>query len=385
MNHAKLPIGIQDFKTIILDGYTYVDKSKLIYQLITRGKPYFISRPRRFGKSLLVSTLYALFSGRRELFKNLWIDKSNWDWQVYPIIRLDMSTINNATSEILERSLIYALHDIASQSSIVLTGESAADYLSDLIKQLAKASAKKVVVLIDEYDKPLIDNIEDLETAKENRKILRQFYTILKALDEYLQFIFLTGVTNFSKVSVFSGLNNLNDLTLSNDYSALLGYTKTELDFYFVKDIQEVANANELPLDVCYEKIREWYNGYKFSKHGELVYNPFSTLKLLDSKSFAPHWFETGTPIFLIKLIQNREFDLINLEQYEIGAEDFSSFDIEVLPTLPLLYQTGYLTIKTYDSLIDTYKLDYPNREVSQAFSSSLLTYSKRSDSHRTN
>lgn len=372
MTHVKLPIGIQDFEKIITNGYTYVDKTKLIYQLIARHEPYFLSRPRRFGKSLLVSTIHALFSGKRELFKDLWIEDSAWDWAIYPIIRLDMSTINNKTTEMLELDLIRALNEIAVEYDITLSGVSAANYLENLIKQLS--ISQKVVVLIDEYDKPLIDNIENLEIAQKNRNLLRDFYTILKAQDENLRFVFLTGVTKFSTVSVFSGLNNLNDLTMSNDYSTLLGYTKNELDFYFKEDIGEVAAFNKLTVEDCYDRIKEWYNGYKFSKYGESLYNPFSTLKLLDSKDFAAHWFETGTPLFLIKLIQKGELDLIDLEQYEVSASEFNSFDLEVLPTLPLLYQTGYLTIKAYDPIIDTFKLDYPNREVAQAFSASILS-----------
>lgn len=368
---AKFPIGIQDFQTIISDGYTYVDKTQLIYKLVTEGKPYFLSRPRRFGKSLLISTLDALYSGKRNLFRGLWIDSSDWDWVIYPIVRLDMSTINSRTPEVFEDDLIRALNKIASENGFVLDGVSAANYLEDLITQLS--SRQRVVVLIDEYDKPLIDNIENLEIAKENRRILRDFYTILKSQDKNLKFIFLTGITKFSKVSLFSGMNNLNDLTMSNDFSALLGYTRQELEHYFGRDIEKVAEVNELAVDECYQRIREWYNGYKFSKNGESVYNPFSTLKLLSSKDFASHWFETGTPLFLIHLIRKRQFDLSNLEQINVSEQSFSSFDIEDLPTLPLLYQTGYLTIKSTLPHVNAFCLGFPNREVSQAFSESLL------------
>ncbi len=372
MAKAKLPLGIQDFESIISGGYTYVDKTKYIYQIITQGIPYFLSRPRRFGKSLLVSTFHALFSGRRDLFKGLWIDKSDWDWTEYPVIRIDMSTVNNRTPERFELDLIRVLDDIATQHHYSLTGLSAANRLENLINQLSVK--QKVVVLIDEYDKPLIDRLDNMEIAQANREILREFYTILKAEDRHLKFIFLTGVTKFSKVSVFSGLNNLNDLTLSNDYSVLLGYTRDELERYFANEIQDVAKANELSIETCYDQIKEWYNGYLFSKHGERVYNPFSTLKLFDSKDFAAHWFETGTPVFLIELLKKREFDLSNLEQINVSAMGFSSFDIEELPTLPLLYQTGYLTIKTFLPDISAYCLGFPNREVSQSFSESLLT-----------
>lgn len=373
MPKSKLPIGIQDFETLISDSYTYVDKTRLIYQIITQGKPYFLSRPRRFGKSLLVSTLATLFAGKRSFFKGLWIDGSDWDWQEYPIIRFDMSGVNNETPELLERSLIRILNEIALEHGLTLTGETSSDYLASLIKKLAVN--QKVVVLIDEYDRPLIDQLEHLPVAKANRDILRRFYSILKIQDQYLKFVFLTGVTNFSKVSVFSGLNNLNDLTMSNEYSALLGYTKEELELNFSHDIQEVANTNQLSLNDCYEKIRIWYDGYKFSKNGELVYNPFSTLKLLDSKDFSAYWFETGTPTFLIKLLEKREFDLIDLEQYEMSAAGFSTFEIEELPTIPLLYQTGYITIIDHDPQFDRYRLGYPNQEVGVSFSERLISY----------
>lgn len=371
---STLPIGIQEFEKIITHGLTYIDKTQLIYQLATRYDPYFLSRPRRFGKSLLVSTLDALFSGRRDLFKGLWIDKSDWDWIQHPIIRLDMSSVNNQTPEMLERALIHALNKIAAEYSLHVSGETSADVLSDLIEQMALTSDKKVVVLIDEYDKPLIDHVDDLSLAEKNRRILRQFFTPLKSLDKHLRFIFLTGVTKFSKVSVFSGLNNLNDLSLSNEYSTLLGITGQELKLYFADAIQEIATANELSLGDCYARIKEWYNGYRFSKSGELVYNPFSTLKMLDSKEFSAYWFETGTPAFLINLLKKRHFDLSNLEQINVSMQSFSSFDIEDLPTLPLLYQTGYLTIKSILPHIDAYCLGFPNREVSQSFSESLLT-----------
>lgn len=372
MAKIKLPIGIQDFETIMTEGYCYVDKTQLIYQIITQGKPYFLSRPRRFGKSLLVSTFDALFSGRRDLFKGLWIDQSDWSWRQYPIIRLDMSTINNGTPEMLEADLIRALNGIASQHQITLKGVSAANYLENLIQQLSET--QKVVVLVDEYDKPLLDNIEEIEIAKKNREVLRKFYTILKAQDAHLQFVFLTGVTKFSKVSVFSGLNNLIDLSMLDLYSPLLGYTRQELEHYFSKHVEELANRNEITIDSLYDQIKEWYNGYKFSKGGELVYNPFSVLNLFNAKEFSAHWFETGTPAFLINIIKTRQFDLSNLEQINVSAQSFSLFDLEDLPILPLLYQTGYLTIKSVLSHLNAFSLGFPNREVSQAFSESLLT-----------
>ena len=372
MSKAKLPIGIQDFESIISDAYTYIDKTEQIYQLITQGKPYFLSRPRRFGKSLLVSTLNALFSGKRDLFKELWIDKSDWSWTQYPIIQLDMSTINNSTPEQLELDLIRELNEIASENNVILSGVSAANYLENLIKKMS--AKQKVVILIDEYDRPLIDNIDNMEVVKGNQKILRHFYSILKAEDRHIQFIFMTGVTKFAKVSVFSGLNNLIDLSMLEKYSSLLGYTRAEIEHYFKSDIEDLAVEKELTLEACYAQIKEWYNGYQFAHDGHRVYNPFSVLSLLNSRMFSPHWFETGTPSFLIDLIKKRQFDLSNLEQINVDSESFSTFDVEDLPTLPLLYQTGYLTIKSFLPQVNAFCLGFPNREVSQSFSKNLLS-----------
>ncbi len=232
----------------------------------------------------------------------------------------------------------------------------ASEYLSCLIEKLAVN--KKVVVLIDEYDKALMDHLENLDVAIKIREILKEFYSILKVQDSNLKFILLTGVTKFSKASVFSGLNNLNDLTLSNDYATLLGYTREEIERYFLLYVQEIAHLNHWSMDQCYVQIKEWYNGYKFSKQGELVYNPFSTLKLFDSRDFAAYWFDTGTPTFLIRLLKTRELDLVNLEQYKVSSESFSSFEIENLPILPLLYQDRslplYLVGVNFDSATRT-------------------------------
>lgn len=369
----NLPIGIQTFDKIRENDFVYVDKTELIYKLASSLKPSFLSRPRRFGKSLLVSTLDALFSAKRELFRGLWIEKSDWDWIEYPIINLDMSPVFNRTPEGLEQNLIRELNAIAKRYGISLNGESAANYLQDLIIKMG--AKQKVVVLIDEYDKPLIDHIDNnIEIAKANQKILREFYTILKSQDKHLRFVFLTGVTKFSKVSVFSGINNLNDWTMSNAYSTLLGYTKAELEKYFAKDIEALAQKKQISIPECYNKIKEWYNGYKFSSEGELVYNPLSTMQLLENQQFSGYWFETGTPTFLVNLLKKREFDIYNLEDIEVDAESFGSFDIEDLPTLPLLYQTGYLTIQSYDEDFNSYKLGFPNREVREAFSKNLLS-----------
>lgn len=386
MTQAKLPLGIQDFERLITEHCVYIDKTEQLYQLAEAGNPCFLSRPRRFGKSLLISTFDALFSGKRDLFKGLWIDQSDWDWKIYPVIRLDMSVIPNQSVEALEAGLKERLTTIGEHYQIELSQDhmAAQTLLLRLIEQLAEKH-NKVVVLIDEYDKPLLDQIENLDNAANIRNTLRQFYTILKAQGAYLKFVLLTGVTKFSKVSVFSGLNNLRDLTMEDNFSTLLGYTRQELAHYFSGDIEALAQKNGLNTASCYELITEWYNGYQFSAKGQAVYNPFSVLKFLNSGDFGAHWFETATPTFLIKLLKKREFDLIDIERLQVSDSTFSTFEIDDLPLLALLYQTGYLTIKEYEPILKTFRLGFPNREVTQAFSESLLHFFSKEEAKSDN
>jgi hypothetical protein len=372
MTH-KLPVGIQDFEKLRTENYVYIDKTELIYQMITRGATYFLSRPRRFGKSLLVSTLHAIFQGKRHLFKDLWIDRSNYTWEQHPVIWLDMSAVSNTSANLLEKSLDEQLDKIARRYGISLAPSvSVAGRLDSLIAQLAENN-KKVVVLIDEYDSPLIDQIHRPEIALENREILKKFYTILKVQDANLRFVLLTGVSKFSKVSVFSGLNNLEDISLLPDYATLLGYTQKELTAYFSMEIDRLAQKEGYSPSALVDKIKHWYNGYRFSKGKVAVYNPFSTLLLFKQQEFSVHWFNTGTPTFLVNLIQERHFDIADMENLAIGVSSFSTYEVEKLSVLPLLYQTGYLTIKSYDAESDHYQLGYPNREVEVAFLESLL------------
>jgi hypothetical protein len=375
MTH-KLPVGIQDFETIRTENYVYVDKTQLVYQMITKGAMYFLSRPRRFGKSLLVSTLRAIFRGERHLFKDLWIDQSDYTWeQQHPVIWLDMSAVTNSSAELLQQSLNFNLDEIAEQYGVKLpVSLSVSDRLNKLITELAKNN-QKVVVLIDEYDKPLVDQIHRPEVAVENREVLKQFYGILKVQNANIRFLLLTGVSKFSKVSIFSGLNNLYDISLSTDYATLLGYTQQELTDHFSLEIDSLAQKEGLSRQALLDKIKHWYNGYRFSEKEISVYNPFSTLLLFTEQKFSDYWFETGTPTFLVKLIQEQQFEVTDLEKLRIGKADFSTYEIDQLSVVPLLYQTGYLTIKSYDREDGYYELGYPNREVEVAFLTSLLTY----------
>jgi hypothetical protein len=271
----KLPVGIQDFETLRTENYLYVDKTALLYQMITQGRVYFLARPRRFGKSLLVSTLHAIFKGNKHLFQDLWIGQSDYSWEQHPVVWLDMSAVTNSSAEVFQKSLSYHLDKIAKQYGIKLSSSLAlSDRLDELISQLAQNN-QKVVVLIDEYDKPLVDQIHRPEIALENREILKQFYGVLKSQDANLRFVLLTGVSKFSKVSVFSGLNNLEDISLLPDYATLLGYTQEELTTYFSMEIDRLAEKEGRSRQELLAKIKDWYNGYRFSEEEIAVYNPF--------------------------------------------------------------------------------------------------------------
>lgn len=374
MAKAKLPIGLQDFEKIISGDYTYIDKTQYIYQLVAEANPYFLSRPRRFGKSLLISTLAALFSGKRYLFKNLWIDQSDWEWNEYPIIRLDMSTINNNTPEMLESALIAELNKIAGHHNFTLIGVTPSDYLSSLIDNFSLT--QKVVVLVDEYDKPILDRLGDPVIANQNREILRQFYSILKARDADLKFIFLTGVTKFSKVSVFSGLNNLKDISLHKNYATLLGLTEQEIARYFTQELDSIAKERGESLDVVRDMIKKWYNGYSFSpdSKSERVYNPLSLMNFIDTARFSNYWFTTATPTFVLKLIRDSEYPVADFETGVIMGDNIDdSYETNQIDLATLLYQTGYLTIGNYDDASKRYFLKYPNEEVRRSFTNHLL------------
>ena len=368
----KLPIGLQDFGELRKRDFLYVDKTELLYQLATGSKYYFLSRPRRFGKSLLVSTLAELFQGNQALFEGLWIH-DRWDWnQTYPVITLHL---NQGTYKVtgLEAFLTEELRLQAEAYGLELQGTAYPSQLRHLVATLSKQHGQ-VVVLIDEYDKPILDYLHDIEQAKAHREVLKNFYSVLKPLDPHLRFVLLTGVSKFSRVSIFSELNNLKDLTMHHQYATLLGYTQEELEHYFAERIDQLApdfGGREALLD----QIKQWYNGYSWdAKH--FVYNPFSILNFFDRATFENFWFETGTPTFLIKLLnRERQYDL---EDVQARPLVFSSFELERIQPLALLFQTGYVTIKAVDKN-RIYTLSYPNYEVKD----SLLQYLLAEYSHQ--
>nr|VFK30625.1 MAG: PD-(D/E)XK nuclease superfamily protein [Candidatus Kentron sp. MB] len=388
----KLPIGIQDFETLREGGYLYIDKTESIHRMITSGVAFFLSRPRRFGKSLLVSTLAAIFEGRRDLFEGLWIagPDADYDWPVHPVIHLDLSEVTAYSPEALEAGLIQQLTELANEQGFELTTmagmpPSAPAVLRDVIRQMAKKKGK-AVVLIDEYDKPILDHLTDIPLALEIRDRLRSFYTILKAQGKNLRFVFLTGVSRFSKVSVFSDMNHLNDVTYVREYGSLTGYTQGELESGFAVHLQAMAKERDLGVSELLAQIRFWYNGYRFHPNAETIYNPFSCLLCLAHREFKHWWFETGTPRFLIGLLRESPLSVEELGQKMVIESDFANFEVDQLEPLPLLHQTGYLTIVGYDPESRRYTLDYPNREVREGFLRQLVgIFSNRRPPHVAN
>jgi len=364
----KLPLGLQDFRGIIEGGYKYIDKTEYIHRIATGGKYNFLSRPRRFGKSITVAVLQELYSGSKELFKGLWIE-DKWDWsRKHPVIRISFTSIGFQSLG-LDAALNQELNNQAKALGITLENIGNANKFKELITKLATES--KVVILIDEYDAPIINYLgKEIEKAYQNRDLLKEFYTVLKDLDAAIEFVFITGVSKFSKVGIFSGLNNLTDLTMQSDYATMLGYTQAELESIFAEEIEAVSIQLKMTRTELLDKMRLWYNGYRFHVNSETVYNPVSINLFFNQKEFENFWFATGTPTFLINLLKQE--GLYDIEHQEHAQLDFDSFDLEDLRAYGLLYQTGYLTIKSRNEF-GLYILDYPNHEVKNSMYAYLL------------
>jgi len=359
--------SIHTFRRLIEGGYLYVDKTELLWRLVEPANGvYFLSRPRRFGKSLTLSTFEEIFLGNRELFRGLAIYDKPFEWKSHPVIRLDLGDKYAATAEELKILLSLAVKEVADQHGVPLETPFPHSQFRELVMALAERG--RVVILIDEYDKPILGNIENTEEATKIRDVLKGFYSVIKSADRHLRFAFLTGVSKFSRVSVFSDLNNLVDLTLDTRCASLCGYTQEELEANFSEYIDQLAEKQGCAVPAALDRIRDWYNGYRFSEAETAVYNPVSVGRLFDTGKFANYWFETGTPSFLLNLLEQQEYDLEEISGLQVDELGFSAYEIESLAPEPLLFQTGYITIRDYDPETGLYTLDYPNREVRNAF-----------------
>ena len=366
----NLPIGIQSLIKIKEKNCIYVDKTQLVQQLLNGGSYYFLSRPRRFGKSLLVSTFKELFKGNKAVFEGLWIE-DKWDWtKTNPVLHFSFDDMDYLGMGLAD-AISYELKEKATSFGLTLEAPTFKTQFKELLRKL-NAKHGKVALLIDEYDKPIIDFLEKqtIDTAKENRLILREFYAVLKNADEDLTFVFITGISKFSKVSIFSHLNNLNDITLDKNYATLTGYTQQELEFYFDEYLDACMKSLDMNREELLEKIKIWYDGYSWDGNTEM-YNPFGTLNFLSKKQFKNFWFATGSPNFLIKEIKkHNRFDVENVVTNSALLE---KYDIENLELIPLLFQTGYLTVKKSDSMTGDLVLDYPNKEVRESMYQFLI------------
>ena len=381
----KLPIGMQDFEDIIREGYLYVDKTEYIYRLVNTGKPYFLSRPRRFGKSLFLSTLRAYFEGKKELFSGLMIEKleeENLDpWQEYPVFYFDFNKKNFKEKTAFEEVLEAHLTDWEQIYGDEFCDKPLEERFQRLIEKAYKTSGKGVVVLVDEYDKALLE-ASDAEHTEHNKAVFKGFFSTLKSYDRYLKFVFITGVTKFSKVSIFSDLNQLNDISLDREYSGICGISEAEIKENFGPEIEAFCETNDESYDECLAGLKRMYDGYHFSRDSEGVYNPFSLLNAFSKKEYGMYWFSTGTPTFLIEKLKRSDFDPKRITEGEVYVDGntLTDYRYDNSDPIPLFYQTGYLTIKGYDKKYRSYLLDYPNDEVRYGFLESLAPMMLESD-----
>lgn len=368
----KYPIGIQDFEKLRTNGYSYVDKSRFVYKLATEGEYYFLSRPRRFGKSLFLSTLEAYFQGKKELFEGLAIYDLETDWKKYPIFHIDLNTANFREKD----SLYTVLNDyLTTWESKYGTRESEATLALRFKGVIARAAEKEgcgVVILIDEYDKPILQTLRTPELQAEHRAQLKAFYSVLKTQDRYIKFAFLTGVTKFGKVSVFSDLNNLTDISMDHRYISICGMTEKELLANFKEGINELASANEDNETETIDKLRMRYSGYHFEENSEEIYNPFSVLNTLANSRYDDYWFKANTHTFLIDILKKHDYCITDLNKAQVKANMMNNVDFN---PIPVIYQSGYLTIKSYDERFKNYQLGFPNKEVEEGILNILLPH----------
>lgn len=370
----KYPVGIQTFSEIIREGYLYIDKTAILHHLVSTTKYVFLSRPRRFGKSLLMSTLESYFKGEKELFKNLEINNLEREWTTFPVFRFDMSAENFINKQRVIEHIESYLDRFERKYSLSSDG-SIAQRFRLLIEQAYDTYGKKVVVLIDEYDKPMLDCLQNEEVNEEIKAELRGFYSVLKSCDEYIRFAMLTGVSKFGKVSIFSGLNNLSDISMLPQYNAICGITETEFNHNFQQSVISFAHAKGISESETREKFKNLYDGYHFASSGEDIYNPFSVLSAFRDLQLNQYWYSTGSPSYLIRLIETNSYPVDQLEGERRSQSQLSDISNMNKDLVPLLYQSGYLTIKGYDEQNEEYILGFPNKEVSGAFWKSLAEH----------
>ena len=370
------PIGIQNFEKLREGGYTYVDKTALIYKLAASGTYYFLSRPRRFGKSLLISTMDAYFSGKKELFKGLAMEQMEKGWIQYPVLHLDLNGITYSSEDVLDQVLNDKLSDWEAEYGITASSTVPGLRFQNIIDAAYESTGHKVVILIDEYDKPIVDNLVNPELADNFKKTLQGFYSVLKAKDGQIKFGFLTGVSKIGKLSVFSALNTLKDISMVKEYADICGISEKELHDNFDESVAELGEANDLTKEDGYFKLKEMYDGYHFSQNSIGVYNPFSLLNAFSDREFQDYWFETGTPTLLVNVMKETSFDVTTLsDNVVVSADDLSGMQDIINNPIPLFYQTGYLTIKGYDKEFKEYTLGFPNDEVKTGFLKFIYSY----------
>ncbi|MBQ6472713.1 MAG: AAA family ATPase [Victivallales bacterium] len=382
-----LTSSVYSFEDLIQGNFLYVDKTEYIWRLIRPAKGmYFLSRPRRFGKSLTISTIKAVFEGKKELFQGLKFHDKPYDWKTYPVLHLDLNGFDFSDSDAVRSSLCRLMREVAESHHLKLTESKPDQMFREVITKLSKK--KKLVILLDEYDKPILNNIDKSE-CKQILEDLKSFYSVIKAFEGRLRFAFITGVSKFCHVSLFSDLNNLTDITMDYDYATMLGYTQEELESCFADRIESASRHLNMPKEQLLPKIKEWYDGYRFHEEAPTVYNPVSLAEFFGKRfKFDSYWFATGTPSFLMKLVKKTRFDFDDMLAKPVSSMAFNAFEIERLDPLTLLLQTGYLTIK---SMVEKYNmpwywLDFPNREVSFSFNTSLVNaYARKSDTQVVN
>ena len=376
MKGRKYPLGIQTFENIVKGNYVYVDKTALAYQMVHENKYCFLNRPRRFGKSLLVTMLQAYFEGKRELFEGLAMEHLEHEWFSYPVIHLDISKGKFYDMASLHATLDSLLADYEAKYSLHVEYEKAYNVrLQNIIKAAYAQTGREAVVLIDEYDAPMHDSMKNSDLQEQIRNAMRNLFSPLKGEERHLRFVFLTGISKFSQLSIFSELNNITNISMLDKYSDICGISRKELVAVFGADIRELATENEMTYDEALSELQHHYDGYHFSGRGEDVYNPYSLFNTLASNEFDDYWFSTGTPTFLIELLQEKHLDMLELDDITATADRFDTPTEKIIDPVPVLYQSGYLTIKAYNHRGKIFKLGFPNTEVKKGFSNSLFRY----------